>query len=85
MRGNDLDLVFFQKRVQLTGANLLHIHRFNGGNAGAVEDGKLLLKRSGVAQCVHLRRNRQRLAVIGKNRVCDTGRQCDDSCHACEF
>ncbi len=74
--------MLFQKRVQLAGADLLHIHRFNGRNARAVEDGKLLFQRSGVAQGVHLRGNRQRLAVFGQNRICDTGRQSNDECHA---
>ena len=77
--------MLFQQRVEFAGADLLHVHRFHGGNAGAVEDGKLLLKRSRIAQCVHLRGNRQRLAVFSKNRVCDAGRQCDNDCHACEF
>lgn len=85
MRGNDLDLVLFQQRVQFTGADLLHIHGFHGGNASAVENGKLFFQRSGIAQRVHLRGNRQHLAVICENRICETGRQSDDECHASEF
>ncbi|MNV63216.1 hypothetical protein D3C71_1557980 [compost metagenome] len=85
VRRNDLDLVLFEKRVQFAGADLLHVHRFHGGNACAVEDGKLFFQRSGIAQRVHLRGDRQRLAVIGKNRICETGRQSDDECHACKF
>jgi hypothetical protein len=54
-----------EQLAQIVGAHVLGADQFDGGNAGVLDDGELVIDGAGIAQRVHLHGDGQRRLALG--------------------